>query len=339
MPYMYNNTDNRHPVPPSSLLSPGRESLLGSYYFPFPSLFPSLAFLDRHSIPTSPTRHNPSAQATDENDVCPYPHQPSLWGGSIWLPRSNETRHTLCAHPWTSLTSLRSRNDAPHHSIGFPPPDEPASPPSILGRSAHSLASLARPHTGSFTEIAIGYPQTRFSRDPTACQPPALPARYDGPIISFSFFLPPLRTFPRVCRLSVAASLVVAPSRVIVWSKLPLGLAEPGLKPTSRGPDWTGGTTRTYATPRGARNGGDDLSISLCSPSHKESHGKIILQHDVRWCCRGNIPRSSLASSVSPGRVRMSDGRDGFDQALKYGLHVSVSPRSSFPSCSTLGVP
>lgn len=202
---MYNNTDNRHPVPPSSLLSPGRESLLGSYYFPFPSLSPSLAFLDRHSIPTSPTRHNPSAQATDENDVCPYPHQPSLWGGSIWLPRSNETRHTLCAHPWTSLTSLRSRNDAPHHSIGFPPPDETASPPSILGRSAHSLASLARPHTGSFTEIAIGYPQTRFSRDPTACQPPALPARYDGPIISFSFFLPPLRTFPRVCRLSVAA--------------------------------------------------------------------------------------------------------------------------------------
>lgn len=229
------------------------------------------------------------------------------------------------------------RRTPPQHWI---PSSRRASQPSLHPRPVSTLTRIPRaPTYRQFHRDRHRISTNPFSRDPTACQPPALPARYDGPIISFSFFLPPLRTFPRVCRLSVAASLVVAPSRVIVWSKLPLGLAEPGLEPTSRGPDWTGGTTRTYATPRGARNGGDDLSISLCSPSHKESHGKIILQHDVRWCCRGNIPRSSLASSVSPGRVRMSDGRDGLDQALKYGLHVSVSPRSSFPSCSTLGVP
>lgn len=35
--------------------------------------------------------------------------------------------------------------------------------------------------------------------------------------------------------------------------------------------------------------------------------------------------------SVSPGRAKMTDGRDGLDQALEYGLHVSVSPRSNLP--------
>jgi hypothetical protein len=58
VPYMYNNTDNRHLVPLPPCCSLGE---LGSYYFPFPSLpFPSLALTSpslgrerRLSIPAS----------------------------------------------------------------------------------------------------------------------------------------------------------------------------------------------------------------------------------------------------------------------------------------------
>lgn len=56
--------------------------------------------------------------------------------------------------------------------------------------------------------------------------------------------------------------LVVAPSRVIVWSKLPLGLAEPGLEPASRGVA-DAQTEQAYGSLHQGCHGGDDPSISL----------------------------------------------------------------------------
>ena len=88
---MYNNTDDRHLVP----FFPW-ESSLAQMIFPLfiPSILLTLPLTDNYIPSIHRQQAQPTSnQASDVNDFCPYPHRISLLGGSIWLPRSNETQH------------------------------------------------------------------------------------------------------------------------------------------------------------------------------------------------------------------------------------------------------
>lgn len=129
VPYMYNNTDNRHPVPPSSLLSPGRVELAWLILFPLSLslLLPSLT--DIQSL------HRQQAQS-----ICPKPPtrttsvhtRINLHFGVAESGYLAATRHDIhCAHPWTQLDLFEKpeRRTPPQHMLDSFPASQPALPP------------------------------------------------------------------------------------------------------------------------------------------------------------------------------------------------------------------